>query len=234
MIDPEPTPGPTVITLVVIGKDEAADGVVALTLAHPDGSRLPDWAPGAHLDLVLPHGLTRQYSLCGGRWDTSRYRVGVLRERDGGRGGSAYVHERLRVGDAVGVGGPRNHFPLVPSSRYRAGALAGHPPRAVVPVAGASAAGPDRVRRGGALGVAGADVLPDREHRRAARRGRGPGRGEDPDVPREAECLLGALVERVATIEIAGPTKRHHNNTLRAWAALPMRVGVVGRGPVSG
>jgi 4-methoxybenzoate monooxygenase (O-demethylating) len=44
----------------------------------------------------------------------------------------------------------------------------------------------------------------------------------------EAECLLGALVERVATIEIAGPTRRHHNNTMRAWASLPMRVHPAG------
>jgi 4-methoxybenzoate monooxygenase (O-demethylating) len=44
----------------------------------------------------------------------------------------------------------------------------------------------------------------------------------------EAECLLGALVERVATIEIGGPTRRHHNNTMRAWASLPMRVRPAG------
>jgi cytochrome P450 len=44
----------------------------------------------------------------------------------------------------------------------------------------------------------------------------------------EAECLLGALVERVATIETAGPTRRHHNNTMRAWASLPMRVRPAG------
>ncbi|MFJ7213449.1 PDR/VanB family oxidoreductase [Amycolatopsis sp. NPDC098790] len=102
-------------SLRVARKTVVADGVVTLELAG-DG-RVPDWTPGAHLDLVLPNGLTRQYSLCGDRWDPGRYRIGVLRE-PGGRGGSAYVHDDLRVGDEVGVGGPRNNFPLVPSPEY--------------------------------------------------------------------------------------------------------------------
>ncbi len=106
-----------VVTLEVTAREARAEGVVALTLSRPDGGRLPDWTPGAHIDLVLPNGLTRQYSLCGDRWDAHSYRIGVLRE-PAGRGGSAYVHDRLRPGDRVGVGGPRNNFPLVPSGRY--------------------------------------------------------------------------------------------------------------------
>ncbi|WP_438801157.1 PDR/VanB family oxidoreductase [Amycolatopsis magusensis] len=94
-----------------------ADGVVSLVLTDPAGGRLPDWAPGAHIDLVLPNGCTRQYSLCGDRWDACSYRVGVLRE-PASRGGSAYVHETLREGELVGLGGPRNNFPLVPARRY--------------------------------------------------------------------------------------------------------------------
>ena len=104
-------------TARVAGKRREADGVVTLTLVAPDGGRLPDWTPGAHVDLILPNGLTRQYSLCGDRWDAHSYRVGVLRE-PAGRGGSAYVHDRLRVGDLVGIGGPRNNVPLVPSGQY--------------------------------------------------------------------------------------------------------------------
>lgn len=110
-------PSGTEIKLRVETKQEAADGVVTLTLAHPEGRRLPDWAPGAHIDLVLPYGVTRQYSLCGDRWDPVRYRIGILREPDG-RGGSAYVHDELAVGDLVAVGGPRNNFAMVPSQRY--------------------------------------------------------------------------------------------------------------------
>ncbi|GLZ54910.1 PDR/VanB family oxidoreductase [Actinomycetospora sp. NBRC 106378] len=105
-------------SLVVTATDVVADGVVALTLARPDGGRLPDWTPGAHVDLTLGSGETRQYSLCGDRWDPSSYRVAVLREPDG-RGGSRYVHDVLRAGDRVELGGPRNHFPLVPAARYR-------------------------------------------------------------------------------------------------------------------
>jgi len=90
---------------------------MTLELAAPSGGRLRDWTPGSHIDLALPNGVTRQYSLCGDRWDPFTYRVGVLREPSG-RGGSAFVHDELVVGDVVGVGGPRNNFPLVPSEQY--------------------------------------------------------------------------------------------------------------------
>jgi ferredoxin-NADP reductase len=104
-------------TLRVTAKEMQSDGVLTLDLAAPSGGRLRDWTPGSHIDLVLPNGLTRQYSLCGDRWDSFTYRVGVLRE-PAGRGGSAFVHDELAVGDLVGVGGPRNNFPLVPSEQY--------------------------------------------------------------------------------------------------------------------
>ncbi|WP_370589048.1 2Fe-2S iron-sulfur cluster-binding protein [Pseudonocardia sp. C8] len=105
-------------TVVVGARRDESNGVVSLELVAADGRRLPDWAPGAHVDLVLPHGTVRQYSLCGDRWDAHRYRIAVLRE-PAGRGGSAYVHDRLGAGDTVGLGGPRNNFPLVPARRYR-------------------------------------------------------------------------------------------------------------------
>ncbi len=108
---------PRAATVVVAARREQARDVVSLELVAPDGGRLPDWEPGAHVDVVLPDGTTRQYSLCGDRWDAHRYRIGVLREPDG-RGGSAYVHDHLAAGDTVGLGGPRNNFPLVPATRY--------------------------------------------------------------------------------------------------------------------
>jgi ferredoxin-NADP reductase len=106
-----------VATLRVTGKTVVAEDVLTLELVSLNGFRLRDWAPGAHIDLALPNGMTRQYSLCGDRWDPFTYRVGVLREQ-AGRGGSAYVHDELEVGDLVGVGGPRNNFALVPSEQY--------------------------------------------------------------------------------------------------------------------
>ncbi len=92
-------------------------GVLAVELVDPDGLELPAWEPGAHLDLRLPGGLSRQYSLSGDPADRTCYRLGVLRE-EAGRGGSAYVHEALRPGHHVDVGGPRNHFQLEPAPAY--------------------------------------------------------------------------------------------------------------------
>jgi ferredoxin-NADP reductase len=107
-----------VVSLRVRSKTRQAEDVVTVSLEDPGGRRLPDWTPGSHIDLVLPNGLTRQYSLCGDRWDAYSYRVGVLRE-PAGRGGSAFVHEALEPGHRIGVSVPRNNFPLVPAPRYR-------------------------------------------------------------------------------------------------------------------
>lgn len=104
-------------TLSVAGKREVAEGVVEVLLRHPEGERLDDWTPGAHIDVRLNDRFVRQYSLCGDRWDPTTYRIAVLRE-SGGRGGSAYIHDTLAVGDSVGIGGPRNNFRLVPADRY--------------------------------------------------------------------------------------------------------------------
>ncbi|MEU8662470.1 PDR/VanB family oxidoreductase [Actinoplanes philippinensis] len=94
-----------------------ARGVVALDLRSADGRELPAWTPGAHVDVHLAPGLTRQYSLCGDPADRSVWRIAVRRE-DAGRGGSRHVHERLSEQDPIEVGEPRNHFPLQPAARY--------------------------------------------------------------------------------------------------------------------
>jgi ferredoxin-NADP reductase len=103
--------------LVVSRRHAAADGVVALHLADPEGDDLPAWGPGAHIDLLLEDGLVRQYSLCGDPRDPKNWRVGVLLDPQS-RGGSRHVHEHLVEGSTVRVRGPRNHFPLVDSLRY--------------------------------------------------------------------------------------------------------------------
>ncbi|MDW5596127.1 PDR/VanB family oxidoreductase [Conexibacter stalactiti] len=94
-----------------------ADGVVSVRLERPDGAPLPAWEPGAHVDLVLPVGITRQYSLIESPPDFSSYKVAVLQQRNS-RGGSEYVHVFLRPGQRVAVGAPRNHFALDDAPAY--------------------------------------------------------------------------------------------------------------------
>jgi ferredoxin-NADP reductase len=94
-----------------------SDGVVSIGLVGLDDVGLPEWEPGAHVDLRLADGLVRQYSLCGSPADHRQYAVAVLHE-PGGRGGSRYVHESLRPGARVGIGGPRNTFVLEPAPGY--------------------------------------------------------------------------------------------------------------------
>ncbi|WGL52614.1 PDR/VanB family oxidoreductase [Nocardioides sp. BP30] len=96
------------IPLRVAARRDVANDVVELRLVSTDGSALPGWEPGAHIDLVLPDGTERQYSLCGAR-DAAAWTVAVLRE-PAGRGGSAYVHDGLAVGAAVAARVPRHHF----------------------------------------------------------------------------------------------------------------------------
>jgi ferredoxin-NADP reductase len=105
------------MALLVRSMTHESAGVLSVELVDPDGRELPAWEPGSHLDLHLPGGRPRQYSLCGDPGDRRRYRLGILREANG-RGGSAYVHDVLRPGQSVEVAGPRNHFRLEPAAGY--------------------------------------------------------------------------------------------------------------------
>jgi len=104
--------------LIVRRRSAPAEGVVVLELAHPEDEDLPRWEPGAHIDLLLDDGMTRQYSLCGDPRDSGVWRIGVLLDPNS-RGGSRYVHDNLNEGATVRVRGPRNHFPLVDAQHYR-------------------------------------------------------------------------------------------------------------------
>jgi ferredoxin-NADP reductase len=84
--------------------------VVALTFGSADGSVLPAWHPGSHIDVHLPSGLIRQYSLCGNPDEQGSYRIAV-RRIPGGGGGSIEAHA-LAVGDVITTSGPRNAFPM--------------------------------------------------------------------------------------------------------------------------
>lgn len=102
------------IPALIVSRTEPADGVLCLTLESAD---LLPWTPGAHVDVALPSGLVRQYSLCGDPSERGRYRIAVRLVEDG-RGGSREAHDRLVEGAELPVRPPRNRFPLVPSPSY--------------------------------------------------------------------------------------------------------------------
>jgi ferredoxin-NADP reductase len=94
---------------VVTERELVAPDVVALTLANMDGGLLPSWTPGGHIDVALPSGRRRQYSLCGPPGRRTDYRIAVRRIADGG-GGSIEMHDVFDVGDTLMFEGPRNAF----------------------------------------------------------------------------------------------------------------------------
>ncbi len=95
----------------VARKTAEADGICSFELVDAAGAALPAFTAGAHLDVQVPGGPTRQYSLCNNPAETHRYLIAVLREA-ASRGGSAGMHERLREGDLLDISPPKNHFPL--------------------------------------------------------------------------------------------------------------------------
>ena len=88
-----------------------ADGIVSLELLPGPGTVFPPFDAGSHIDLHLPNGMIRNYSLLNASEESGRYLIGVLQDR-ASRGGSKFVHETLRVGMSLPISPPRNNFPL--------------------------------------------------------------------------------------------------------------------------
>ena len=105
------------LRLRVVAARWEAESITSYEFARPDGGELPVWEPGAHVDVHLPSGTVRQYSLCGDPADASRYRIAVL-ELPAGRGGSVEVHRELRPGRLIEIGRPRSNFALAEADRY--------------------------------------------------------------------------------------------------------------------
>jgi tetrachlorobenzoquinone reductase len=95
----------------------AARDTKLFELRRLNGETLPAGAPGAHIDLHLPNGMVRQYSLTVAEPSPSRYLIGVKRDAET-RGGSRYIHDELRVGAKIKVHPPRNHFPLAENAEH--------------------------------------------------------------------------------------------------------------------
>ncbi|WP_248796415.1 PDR/VanB family oxidoreductase [Pseudomonas sp. MWU13-2105] len=100
---------------VVSRHDEARD-ICSYELASIDEQPLPAFSAGAHIDVHLPGGLIRQYSLCNHPEERHRYLIGVLKD-PGSRGGSRTLHEQIRPGASLSISEPRNLFPLVDEAR---------------------------------------------------------------------------------------------------------------------
>ena len=104
--------GESPVLRVQVTKAEAmAPGITKFEFQSLDGSPLPPWTAGAHLDIVVAPEFLRQYSMSGDPADRSRYQIGVLREA-AGRGGSALLHRIFAQGRKVFISKPINHFPL--------------------------------------------------------------------------------------------------------------------------
>jgi ferredoxin-NADP reductase len=97
--------------LVVRSIEPVTSRVASFELADPAGAPLPPFTAGSHVDVELPNGLVRSYSLLNDSRERHRYVLAVLRE-DASSGGSAWMHEGLRVGDTLAVAGPQNRFEL--------------------------------------------------------------------------------------------------------------------------
>ncbi|MBC8724719.1 oxidoreductase [Paraburkholderia sp. 31.1] len=100
----------TLMVRVAARRDEA-DGIAGFEFVDIDGRDLPPFEAGAHIDVYVPGGPVRQYSLCNASRERHRYQIAVLRAADS-RGGSQRMHDAVNEGDAIRIGVPRNHFPL--------------------------------------------------------------------------------------------------------------------------
>lgn len=89
----------------------AAEGILIIELRSPDGASLPAFSAGAHIDITLPNGLVRSYSLANDPSETHRYVLGIGLD-PASKGGSTFIHRDLRIGQKLAVNAPRNHFAL--------------------------------------------------------------------------------------------------------------------------
>ncbi|MFK8023043.1 MAG: 2Fe-2S iron-sulfur cluster-binding protein [Ilumatobacter sp.] len=105
------------LTVRVARRANVARDIDAFELVALDGAALPPTTAGAHIDVQIPGGLTRQYSLANDPADTDRYVIGVLND-PASRGGSAAMHALVKEGDTLTISPPKNHFPLAENAAH--------------------------------------------------------------------------------------------------------------------
>jgi vanillate O-demethylase ferredoxin subunit len=103
------------LTVRVAHKRVETSDICSFDLVDPAGGELPPFTAGSHIDVYLPDGITRQYSLCNEPSERTRYRIAVLRE-PASRGGSRTMHDEVRENDLLQIGRPRNLFALAESA----------------------------------------------------------------------------------------------------------------------
>ncbi len=104
------------ISVRVSRRTVEAQDICSFELVSADGTPLPAFAAGSHIDVQVPGGPVRQYSLCNDPSESHRYVIAVLRDPVS-RGGSSGMHERVREGDRLSISTPRNHFALAHDAR---------------------------------------------------------------------------------------------------------------------
>jgi len=105
------------LEVVVVAKTQETEDIVSIELARPDGLALPAFNAGAHIDVHLPSGLVRQYSLYNHPGETHRYLIGVLKD-PASRGGSIALHEQVAMEDRLRISEPRNLFPIKDNAQH--------------------------------------------------------------------------------------------------------------------
>lgn len=106
-----------VIDTVIHSLRPLADDILGIELRPDANAVLPAFEAGAHIDLHLPNGMVRSYSLVNEPGERGCYRIAVLKDR-ASRGGSRCVHEALQVGQFIRITEPRNHFRLDESAQH--------------------------------------------------------------------------------------------------------------------
>lgn len=105
------------LSLQILSRRYITKDIIEFVFCREGNTSLPDWAPGAHIDLKLSNGMNRQYSIMSDETDDSHWKIAVLIDQQG-RGGSKFIEENFFEGNLVEAKGPRNHFQLVEGSQY--------------------------------------------------------------------------------------------------------------------
>lgn len=86
--------------------DETSN-IKSFRLKRTDGEPFDPYTAGAHIDIVGPTAVVRQYSLCSPPHESGTYVIAVKLE-PGSRGGSAALHQHIEVGTELEISPPRN------------------------------------------------------------------------------------------------------------------------------